>query len=62
MEFLLWHPANPNAVMTCINRARENARGVREQISSEMWEQINRMYLLIKGVNHSALKFCAARA
>lgn len=53
MEFLLWHPANPNAVMTCINHARENARGVREQISSEMWEQINRMYFLIKEVNHS---------
>jgi uncharacterized alpha-E superfamily protein len=55
MEFLLWHPANPNAVMTCINRARENARGVREQISSEMWEQINKMYFHIKGVNHGAV-------
>ncbi len=50
-EFLLWHPSNPNAVIACINRARENARSVREQISSEMWEHINRLYFLIRGVN-----------
>lgn len=50
-EFLLWHPLNPNAVMTCIARARENARSVREQISSEMWEQVNRLYFLIREVD-----------
>jgi uncharacterized alpha-E superfamily protein len=55
IEFLLWHPNNPNAVMACINRARENARTVREQISSEMWEQINKLYFLIKDVNKSAV-------
>ena len=44
-EFLLWHPANPDSVAACITRARENARGVREQISSEMWERINRLHL-----------------
>ncbi|HLF29044.1 MAG TPA: alpha-E domain-containing protein [Anaerolineae bacterium] len=51
IEFLLWHSLNPNAVMTCITRARENARSVREQISSEMWEHINRLYFLIREVN-----------
>ena len=54
-EFLLWHPANPNAVMACIARARENARSVREQISSEMWEHINRLYHLVRGVNRTAV-------
>ncbi len=49
-EFLLWHPANPNAVTTCITLARENARGVREQISSEMWEHLNRLYFLVKDI------------
>ena len=44
-EFLLWHPANPDAVTACVARARENARGVREQISSEMWEHLNRLHL-----------------
>jgi uncharacterized alpha-E superfamily protein len=46
-EFLLWHPANPDAITTCVARARENARGVREQISSEMWEHLNRLHLLV---------------
>jgi uncharacterized alpha-E superfamily protein len=44
-EFVLWHPANPDAVTSCVARARENARGVREQISNEMWEHLNRMHL-----------------
>ncbi len=54
-EFLLWHPANPNAVVACIQRARENARSVREQISSEMWEHLNRLYFLIRGVNRQSV-------
>jgi uncharacterized alpha-E superfamily protein len=53
-EFLLWHPANPDAVFACVTRARENARGVREQISSEMWEHLNRLYLLVSGTRRSA--------
>lgn len=48
--FLLWHPANPNAVTTCIRLARENARSVREQISSEMWEHLNRLYFLVRDI------------
>jgi uncharacterized alpha-E superfamily protein len=51
IDFLLWHPLNPNGVTACITRARENARAVREQISSEMWEHLNRLYLLTREVN-----------
>jgi len=36
---------NPNSVVSSIAMARENARQVREQISTEVWEQINRLYL-----------------
>ena len=32
-------------IAACIAAARENARQVREQISTEMWEQLNRLYL-----------------
>jgi uncharacterized alpha-E superfamily protein len=46
-EFLLWHPANPDAVTACVARARENARGVREQVTGEMWERLNRLHLLL---------------
>jgi len=42
---------DPNSILSCITSARENARQVRDKISSEMWEQINRLYLLIKNSN-----------
>ena len=32
-------------IAACVAAARENARQVREQISTEMWEQLNRLYL-----------------
>jgi uncharacterized alpha-E superfamily protein len=54
-EFLLWHPQNVNAVTSCVTRARENARTVREQISSEMWGQLNRLYFLLHDVNRTAV-------
>jgi uncharacterized alpha-E superfamily protein len=37
-----------DAVAGCIVASRENARNIREQVSSEMWEQLNRMYLLLR--------------
>jgi uncharacterized alpha-E superfamily protein len=54
-EFMLWHPANPDAVTACVARARENARGVREQISSEMWEHLNRLHLLVSRTTPAAV-------
>ena len=33
-----------NEMLQSVASARENARQVREQISSEMWEQVNRLY------------------
>lgn len=41
--------ANPSSIVACISSARENMRQVREQCSSEMWEQLNRLYLQIVG-------------
>jgi uncharacterized alpha-E superfamily protein len=46
-EFLVAHPANPDSVTACVARARENARGAREQITSEMWEHLNRLHLVV---------------
>jgi uncharacterized alpha-E superfamily protein len=36
--------SNRSSVIACLAAARENASQVREEISSEMWEQLNRMY------------------
>jgi len=43
-RFLLLDPENPNSVLSCVSAARENARTVREVTSSEMWNEINRLY------------------
>ena len=48
MEFVTFEKKNPNAIISCIAAARENARTVREQISSEMWEQLNRTFLYLR--------------
>jgi uncharacterized alpha-E superfamily protein len=40
--------ANREAITACIGAARENARQVREEISSEMWEELNRLFLKVK--------------
>jgi uncharacterized alpha-E superfamily protein len=45
-RFLTFDPASDNSILSCMRKARENARSVREVISSEMWEQINKAYLL----------------
>jgi uncharacterized alpha-E superfamily protein len=44
LQHMTFNPDNPNSIFNCITRARENARGIREQISSEMWENLNTMY------------------
>ena len=37
-------PDNESSIVSCISESRENAGQVREQISSEMWERLNRLY------------------
>jgi uncharacterized alpha-E superfamily protein len=39
-----------NSVVACITAARENARQVREEISSDMWEQLNELYLRLRQI------------
>ena len=46
---------NANSIVCCLTSARENARQIREQISSEMWEQLNRMYLVVREAEQPAL-------
>jgi uncharacterized alpha-E superfamily protein len=48
IEFLAFDPLTPNSILSCIVKARENARTVREVISSEMWEEINGFYLALR--------------
>ncbi|MEJ2699179.1 MAG: alpha-E domain-containing protein [Desulfuromonadales bacterium] len=53
IQFLTFDRRNPNSILSCLRAARENARSVREYISSEMWQQVNTFYLT---VNEAALQ------
>ena len=48
IHFLSADPTNPNSILSCLLAARENARSVREIIPSELWEQVNRFYLMVR--------------
>jgi uncharacterized alpha-E superfamily protein len=45
---LIHSNSSRSSIISCIMVARENSRQVREQISSEMWEQLNRMFIEVK--------------
>ena len=47
VDALLFDATNRDSVLACVTAARENARQVREEISSDMWEQINALFLRI---------------
>lgn len=46
---------NPASIFALVAGARENARQVREQLSSEMWTQINKLYLHVRGTDADAV-------
>ncbi|MBW4682528.1 MAG: alpha-E domain-containing protein [Microcoleus vaginatus WJT46-NPBG5] len=48
IQFLTFDRKYSNSILSCLQRARENARSIREIISSEMWEQVNAFYLMVK--------------
>ena len=43
-QALAFDRKNTSSINFCVNQARENARQIREQISSEMWEQLNMLF------------------
>src|SRR2546430_13819148 len=47
-QYMTFSVDNPSSLLTCLTRARENARAIRESISAEMWESLNSLYWSIK--------------
>ena len=47
VQFLTSDEDNLNSILSCLRAARENARTVRDMISSEMWEELNKFYLMV---------------
>lgn len=66
VQFLAFDTENPNSIASCVAAARENARTIRETITSPMWEHVNRFYLLVMSAAESgeglrdAVSFCKA--
>lgn len=48
-EYLVTEQDNVGAIVTAVGRARENARSVREHVSTEFWEAVNTFYLELNG-------------
>jgi uncharacterized alpha-E superfamily protein len=56
--FLTFDREYPNSIISALTAARENARTVREVISSETWEHVNEFYHLVRDAsfNDSAVR------
>ena len=54
-EFLVFDCENPNSIISSVTQARENARMVRDQITVELWEELNRLYLWIRSNDARAM-------
>jgi len=45
LNFFTFDAGNPSSIRSCIQAARENARALRHRISSELWLELNTLYL-----------------
>ncbi len=57
---LIFSPENSNSMVECIAMARDNARNMRHQVATEMWEALNRFHLEVQ--NPRRLRRVAAEA
>ena len=48
LRFLSFDEENENSILSCVAQARENARTIREIISSVVWEQLNKFYFMVR--------------
>ena len=54
IRFLTFDRRYANSILSCLAAARENARSIREIISSEMWEHLNTFYLELNDATSQA--------
>lgn len=55
LQFLTFDTENGNSILRCLQAARENARTIRDIISSTMWEEINKFYYLVVEASRNRL-------
>jgi uncharacterized alpha-E superfamily protein len=59
LRYLAFDPDNPSAILSCLERARANARAMRTMLTSDMWEAVNGSWL--EGRRLDAAAFESAR-
>ena len=55
IRFLTDDPNNSNSLFSCIALARENARMVRDQLSDDLWQELNDLYLFSRSQEAAVL-------
>jgi uncharacterized alpha-E superfamily protein len=56
LDFFTFETRNPSSILTCINAARDNARNLRHRLSSELWLEINTLYLEAQEWSHAVFE------
>lgn len=54
------HPANGYSLLANVANARENARGARDSISTELWEMVNRYYHTLNDLQEADIRVMGA--
>ena len=54
-QALAFERTNPSSLLASLRLARDNARQVREQLSTEVWENLNRLYLRLQPVTMDSI-------
>ena len=55
MHFLTLDRQNANSIASCIAAARDNARTIRDAITSEMWQNINSVHIMVNKTAEDAI-------
>jgi uncharacterized alpha-E superfamily protein len=55
LRFMVLDATNPFSIYTSLQSARENARGQRGALTSEMWESLNQTWLEMRAVDFAAI-------
>lgn len=57
MHFLMFNPEYPNSIGRCLTAARENARGLREILPSDLFEELNALGKIVPSATREKAHF-----
>ena len=51
LEFFGFDQDHPNSILSCLSQARDNARAIRDQVATELWQVLNASWLRLRDWN-----------